>query len=569
MDRITKALLTEFLEKNSLEALPENTAFEHFSGYLVTSKHFTESIVTDDIAVGAGGDCGIDCVSIIVNGNLVTEPEEIEDLEETNGYLDVTIIFTQSERSSSFESSKIGQFGYGITDFLSENPTLVQNEAIKKKSKITEQILSRSSKFKNGNPRCFLYYVTTGYWTNDQNLVSRVNSVKSDLINLNLFREVSFDCLGANTIQELYRSSKNAIVREIIFVERTVLPELTGIEQAYIGYLSGKEYLKLIETDTKEIITSIFYDNVRHWQEWNKVNTEIKETLEDDLKRNYFPLFNNGITIIAKKIIPTGNRFVLEDYQIVNGCQTSFVLHETRHKIDESIQIPIRLISTANEEIKNSIIKATNRQTEVTEEQLFALSDFPKKLEDYFPTFEGQKKLFYERRSRQYSGEESIEKVRIIDMNIIVKSFASIFLKSPHRTSRNYKALLSLIGSEIFDKSHKLEMYYVCSYIHYKLEYLFRSQFIDTKYKTTRFHIQLAFWMYATNNDSLPQKNSNEMRRLCEAVMDIIWDDTNAKQVFQKCINAIDYVAQGNLHSNNTRTEPFTSSMISYIVSDL
>jgi hypothetical protein len=44
--------------------LSESTAFEHFVDYLVTSNHFTESFSTDDIAVGAGGDCGIDCRSL-------------------------------------------------------------------------------------------------------------------------------------------------------------------------------------------------------------------------------------------------------------------------------------------------------------------------------------------------------------------------------------------------------------------------------------------------------------------------------------------------------------------------
>lgn len=555
----------EFVQKNDIESLAENTAFEHFAGYLVTSKHFTESILTEDIAVGAGGDCGIDCISIIVNGNLITEPEEIQDLEQTNGYLDVTLIFTQAERSSSFETSKIGQFGYGVQDFLSENPTLVQNEAIKKKSKIIEEILKRSSKFKNGNPRCFLYYVTTGKWSDDTNLTARVGSVQKDIDDLGLFREVVFTCADAENVQELYRSSKNAISREIVFAERTVLPELSGVEQAFIGFLPGTEYLKLIETDSGEIITSIFYDNVRHWQEWNKVNTEIGETIENDSKKYYFPLFNNGITIIAKKIIPTGNRFVIEDYQIVNGCQTSFVLHEKRNKVDENIQIPIRLISTDNEEIKNSIIKATNRQTEVTEEQLFALSDFPKKLEDYFPTFDGTKKLFYERRSRQYNAEESIEKVRIINMNILVKAYSSIILKYPHRTSRNYKALLALIGAEIFDKDHRLEMYYLCSYIHYKLEYLFRSQYIDTKYKSTRYHIQMAFWMFATSDCGIPRKNSHDMKRLCENVMTLIWDDTTAKEIFDKCIAVIDDAADGNFHNDNTRTEPFTVKVIQLV----
>ena len=62
MDQITRALLDEFVEQNSLQTLHDSVAFEHFAGYLVTSAHYEESLSTDDIAVGAGGDCGIDCI---------------------------------------------------------------------------------------------------------------------------------------------------------------------------------------------------------------------------------------------------------------------------------------------------------------------------------------------------------------------------------------------------------------------------------------------------------------------------------------------------------------------------
>ena len=85
MDRITQALLTEFVVQNGIESLPEDKAFEHFSGFLVTSGHYSESFSSDDIAVGAGGDCGIDCIAVLVNGSIVTEPEEIADLADTRG----------------------------------------------------------------------------------------------------------------------------------------------------------------------------------------------------------------------------------------------------------------------------------------------------------------------------------------------------------------------------------------------------------------------------------------------------------------------------------------------------
>lgn len=336
-----------------------------------------------------------------------------------------------------------------------------------------------------------------------------------------------------------------------------MLPELPGIEQSYLGLLNSTEYLKLIQNTNEEVITSIFYDNVRHWQEWNPVNKEIKETLESSSQKIYFPLLNNGVTIIAKKINPTGNKFVVEDYQIVNGCQTSYVIYESRQHLSSDILVPIRLIATENPDIRNSIIKATNRQTEVTEEQLFALSDFPKRLENYFPTFEGGKKLFYERRSRQYNSEEEVEKVRVINMTTLVRAYASMFLGFPHRTTRNYKALLRSIGNEIFNKDHKLEMYYASAYAYYKLEYLFRSGVINSSLKPARYHLIFLFRLLVSNAP-LPRPNSHEMARYCQTIMDALWDDNVAKSKFLEAANLITQTAANNLHRDNIRTEPFT-----------
>ncbi|OHB80733.1 MAG: hypothetical protein A2Z25_02920 [Planctomycetes bacterium RBG_16_55_9] len=561
MDRITKSLLDQFTQENSLGSLDEGKAFEHFSGFLVTSSHYSESFASDDIAVGDGGDCGIDCISIIVNGCLVTHPEEIEDLADTNGYLDVTFVFVQAERSSSFDSAKLGQFGFGVVDFFSETPRLPQNESVLTAYRAMTEIFARSSLFKKGNPQCFLYYVTTGTWANDQNLCARRDAVVKDIAGLNIFRGVRFDCLGARELQRLYQDSKNAIAREIVFTERTVLPELPGVEQAYIGVLPAQEFLKLVQNENEEVLTSIFYDNVRHWQEWNPVNTEMRATLEDESLRPYFPLLNNGITIVARQVNPTGNRFLIEDYQVVNGCQTSYVLHECRACLTDQVCVPVRLIATQDPKIRNSIIKATNRQTQVTDDQLFALSDFPKQLEAYFETFEGRKRLYYERRSRQYSSAEGIEKVRIIDMRTLVRSFAALFLEQPHRTTRNYKALLRSVGTDILNRNHRLEPYYVAAYAHYRLEFLFRNQMMLSQLKPARYHLLLAYRILSSPGD-LPRLNSNDMKTLCEGLMETLWDDERSFGLFHSAAEHVVTAAAGNLDRDNIRTEPFTNELL-------
>ena len=567
MDRITKSLLDEFVLNNSLSSLPEETAFEHFCGSLVTANHFSESFSSDDIGVGAGGDCGIDCITILVNGCLVADPEEVEDLEQTNGYLDVTFVFVQAERSSSFEASKIGQFGFGVMDFLSESPSLPQNGDVQVAARITNEIFNRSGRFTKGNPQCFIYYTTTGKWTEDQNLAVRRDAVMRDVQDLSLFRKVSFECLGAEELQNLYRNSKNAISTEITFTDRTVLPELPGVEQAYIGVLPAPEFMKLIQNENEEVLTTLFYDNVRHWQEWTPVNKEMKETLDDTDRQLYFPLMNNGVTIVAKRVAPTANKFVIEDYQIVNGCQTSYVLHENRAVLSENVFVPVRLIATDDSNIKNSIIKATNRQTQVTEDQLLALSDFPKSLEAFFPTFEDKKKLYYERRSRQYNAVDGIEKVRILDMRTLVRAFAAVFLELPHRTTRNYKALLKTMGTEIFNPSHRLEPYYAAGYAHYRLEFLFRNQLIAAELKPARYHLLLALRLLYSA-DPLPPMNSNDMRRYSEGLMEVLWDDAKSKQLFDQAETHVRAVAAGNLHRDSIRTEPFTNALKARLVQE-
>jgi hypothetical protein len=100
------------------------------------------------------------------------------------------------------------------------------------------------------------------------NLAVRNDAVVLELQNFNLFRKVDFEFVDAEKVQTLFRQTNNAISTEVNFPQRTVLPDLAGIEQAYLGLLESTEYLKLIQNTNEEVITSIFYDNVRHWQGW-------------------------------------------------------------------------------------------------------------------------------------------------------------------------------------------------------------------------------------------------------------------------------------------------------------
>jgi hypothetical protein len=419
------------------------------------------------------------------------------------------------------------------------------------------EIYRNSGKFKRGNPHCRMYYTTTGRWTQDQTLEARRRAAITDLEATNLFSSVHFDCFGADELQRLYRQSKNAIAREFQFQNRLDLPEIPGVTEAYLGYVPRAQFLSIIkDEDGDDILQNIFYDNVRDWQGFNDVNNEIVDTLKSP-HRNRFVLMNNGITIIARSMTHAGSRFTIEDFQVVNGCQTS---HAVFMEGDDSVTIPLRLISTENEDIIESIIRATNRQTEVKREQFFAVTEFAKNLEEYCQTFPSDYQLFYERRSRQFD-RLNIEKTRIITPANMIRAVAAMFLQEPHRTTRNYARIADQVGTQLFAEGHKLDPYYTAGYTLYKLEYYFRNQRLDPKYKPARYHILLAVRLVA-NPALLPRFNANEMERYCKVINEKLWDTKQVDDIFSDAIIAVDQVAGGNFERDNIRTEEFTRQLI-------
>jgi glutamate synthase domain-containing protein 2 len=265
---------------------------------------------------------------------------------------------------------------------------------------------------------------------------------------------------------------------------------------------------------------------------------------------------NNGVTIIAKTLQTTANRFYIEDYQIVNGCQTSHVLHDQREVLDETVMVPLRLIATKDEDVIASIVKATNRQTEVREEQLLALSDFQKKLEAYFLAFDEPQRLYYERRSRQYNNIGHIEKTRVVTPGALIRSFAAMFLEEPHRATRSYKRILDRTGADLFALNHKLEPYYLAALAAYRLEYLFRNQTLDSSLRAARYEILYALRLSVM--PKMPPLNSHDMERQCKTIVDVLWETGRSEMAFRRAAALVTRVAGGNLETAPLRTEPFT-----------
>lgn len=566
LDQITKAFVDEFLEEAGMSSAGVADAFERFAAYIVVSPHIEAAIDYENVITGSGGDTGLDAIAIVVNGELITDPEEIDRLASSGATLDVNYIFVQAETSTSFATSKIGQIEYGVKDFFAVSPTLTRNDIVAAAAEVSQRVLVNARLFRNGNPTCSVYYATAGRWAADHDLIARLTSAKVDVDDLNLFSKVSFVPLDARELQRRYQGLRTGVEKEFVFQNRIALPEISRVSESHLGYIPATDLLQVLADDDENLMSTVFYENVRDFQgEENPVNAEIAVTLAGD-RRSQFPLMNNGVTIIAKSVRQTGTKFTIRDFQVVNGCQTCNVLWSQREQLDESVLVPLRLISTEDEDVIVDIIKATNRQTEVKEEQFFATSDYLKQLEMYFDSTPLDRRLYLERRSKQHANSP-VERTRVVPFNSLVRAFASLVLNEPHRATRNYKQVLERIPDDILNPSHKPSLYLASASSLYRVEFLFRNGVLDRRFSPAKYHLLLASRLLA--KPGTPAKpNSSEADAWAKDLIELYWEPSRAEELFRSAANDIDGLADGDLSRDRIRTLPFTEQVLAYYHSE-
>ncbi|HHD0436047.1 TPA: AIPR family protein [Klebsiella pneumoniae] len=535
MDKITSSLLDTFSEQYELTRLDKSERFEHFSNFAIVSKLIRSTFDLEDIHTGAGNDCGIDGIIISINGKIIDSVDSFNDFLPNCSYIDVDILFIQSKTTSSFDGAQILNFCHGVKDFLTDPSTLPQNQKVQEIKQLWNEILLHSDMMHSRLPIIRLYYVCTGVWVDDPHLKSLIDQSKLEIQKMALFDRVFFTPYGAIDIQRLYLDTKNKLSTTINFPNRITLPDINGIKESFFGVVPFLEYIKLIQ-DENGTIYNIFYDNVRDFQGENRVNTKIKTTLEEG-KFDLFSVLNNGVTVVTNSLTSAGNRFTLRDYQIVNGCQTSNVLHSCQTLAGiESVNVPIKIIVTDDDDIKTDITLATNSQTEVKPEQLEALSVCQKQLELYYNT-EKSVSLYYERRSQQYNSL-SIKKTQIVSIGTQIKCYASMFLYSPHLVSGYYGTIFNRFKDQMFNLTHKLLPYYICSLTLFRIDQLFRSENLRKDHKKYKYLVLMVVRIIVMDKKPLPP-NSNELERKCEELKKILINEAYSSLLISTAIHIV------------------------------
>ena len=118
---------------------------------------------------------------------------------------------------------------------------------------------------------------------------------------------------------------------------------------------------------------SIFELNVRGPLGANKVNKEIVKSLEFPVYRKNFHVLNNGITVLCDRFEydPAAGKLKIDDFQVANGCQTTYTLYKHRNKVDDTVWLKMTVVE--GHSWAPMIAKSTNTQSTVKPEDFASL----------------------------------------------------------------------------------------------------------------------------------------------------------------------------------------------------
>jgi len=111
---------------------------------------------------------------------------------------------------------------------------------------------------------------------------------------------------------------------------------------------------------------SLFTFNVRGPLGKTQVNKDIVKSIADQSSHRNFPLFHNGITVIAAELDVSSDAITVRDYFVVNGCQSLSALYENRAKITDDLKVLVKFIKMDPQSpLAASITEKSNNQNGV------------------------------------------------------------------------------------------------------------------------------------------------------------------------------------------------------------
>ena len=176
--------------------------------------------------------------------------------------------------------------------------------------------------------------------------------------------------IGKSELESTYVSSERDTP-----ATATMSFSITGYEAA--KYIVDKDHGAVIApVRASELVAmdgivnqAVFAYNVRGPLGGTQVNRDIAQSISERLKHKVFPLFHNGITIVAEKVEEDEDSIRISNYFVVNGCQSLTALFRNKRHLTDDLRILTKFIQAPPaSDLAEMVTRFSNNQNGVKAE---------------------------------------------------------------------------------------------------------------------------------------------------------------------------------------------------------
>ncbi|MCY4538069.1 MAG: AIPR family protein [Chloroflexi bacterium] len=462
--------------KDKYSACEKNEYFEVFVTKQVLKEYKLSPEQMHKGHVGGSNDGGIDSIHLFVDGDWVDECNAPQIIERANiSPIDLCLI--QAKNTTSMGADPINKLFPFVIELLDP-----QSDISDVKRKIDSKVIQICTTFRHiyeslslPEPQINIrfFYVTKAYsphpdvWHACSHWCKHVEELipgcqcKCRLIAVE-------ELLGLTRIP--IRNDRALSVQE--------KPIQSKENNCFIALVRLKDYFHFISDHDGSLFDKLFDANVRDWEGKNKVNKQIRKSLETAPVDEFWWL-NDGVSILVTEARYTKKAIQLRNPEIINGLQTSRTIHEyfstATTDINDERRILVRIIELPDDKLKSrqEIIKATNSHTEVKSEDLRSLQKIHYNIQDYLS--DQNPAIYYERRKKHYRNQRP----RILSRDIITilrltQSVIATLLLRPEDARKRPGDYLKPDNDNrynvAFNENYPLQLYHFCAQFYRNVE---------------------------------------------------------------------------------------------------
>ena len=551
-------------EKESFPDLADSKFFEIFCvDRILQDFDLSHSEIRAGIVDGSM-DGGIDAAYVFVNRNLLLAAEDFPFDSIKHDGVSIELFIVQVKNQPSFRETSIDKLVTSMPMLLQENSNDFKSEVENVFSlfKMARERLAR--KFPKVSAQIF--YCSKGAAPCDSSITSKAKRLEEVLRSeIGEATKVKFTFLGAQDLYDMSRKQKR-------LVKNLPIGKFLLMEDSYVVLCTLTNYLKLITNDEGELMPRLFEANVRAYQGEIEVNREIARSVQTPSEGVDFWWLNNGVTIVAEQVFLQKNCLVIENPLIVNGLQTSQEIYNAGGPSDgdeRMILVRVLTVTETDQQKRDAIIRATNRQTNVQHASFRATEEIHYDLEIYLK----DQGFYYDRRKNYYKREKKPAD-KIIGINRLAQAVLAVLEQRPDTARARPTAVFKERDDyeKVFSsnkETHPLEMYGVIVHLLKVVEKHFKNiKDADNQIhrNNLKYHVLMILSWIINGGTTLPAKGIAKLKPKAFKV------DETSKQVevatrwvfekFNEC-NPIDSTAKDQGFTNRLK-EDFEKSPPSF-----